>query len=221
MTDPVLIKNGAKTDYWKTGHSYMKRRVNEIGAVAGFEKSGHFFFNKPLGRGYDDGLIFALAVCDMLDRNPGKSMADLKNALPKTWGSPTMSPHCADEMKYGVVDEVVKHFEAAQEEGREGRRPADPRSRHRQRRARHGRGRHLGPGARLLEQAGAGGGGREPGLGSAHARHVQGGRRACCARTRKWEYNQTILRRRFIHRHDGYGSWARERSRPSSTAPRP
>ena len=110
MTDPVLIANGAKTDYWKTGHSYMKRRVNEIGAVAGFEKSGHFFFNKPLGRGYDDGLIFALAVCDMLDRNPGKSMADLKNALPKTWSSPTMSPHCADETKYGVVDKVVGAF---------------------------------------------------------------------------------------------------------------
>jgi phosphomannomutase / phosphoglucomutase len=117
MTDPVLIKNGAKTDYWKTGHSYMKRRVNEIGAIAGFEKSGHFFFNKPLGRGYDDGLIFALAVCDMLDRNPGKSMADLKNALPKTWSSPTMSPHCADEEKYGVVDAVVKHFEAEQKKG--------------------------------------------------------------------------------------------------------
>ena len=68
-----------------------------------------------MGRGYDDGLIFALAVCDMLDRNPGKSMADLKNALPKTWSSPTMSPHCADETKYGVVDQVVKHFEAAKQ----------------------------------------------------------------------------------------------------------
>jgi phosphomannomutase/phosphoglucomutase len=117
MTDPVLQKNGAKTDYWKTGHSYMKRRVNEIGAMAGFEKSGHFFFNKPLGRGYDDGLLFALAVCDMLDRNPDKSMADLKNALPKTWGSPTMSPHCDDEKKYGIVDQVVAHFEAAQKKG--------------------------------------------------------------------------------------------------------
>src|SRR6266513_56465 len=113
MTDPVLRKQGAKTDYWKTGHSYIKRRVNEIGAVAGFEKSGHFFFNEPLGRGYDDGLRFALAVCDMLDRNPDKSMADLKNALPKTWSSPTMSPHCPDEVKYRVVDEVVTHFEQA------------------------------------------------------------------------------------------------------------
>jgi phosphomannomutase / phosphoglucomutase len=117
MTDPVLRENGAKTDYWKTGHSYMKRRVNEIGAVAGFEKSGHFFFNPPLGRGYDDGLVFALAVCDMLDRNPGKSMADLKNALPKTWSSPTMSPHCPDEVKYRVVDDVVKHFEQAKARG--------------------------------------------------------------------------------------------------------
>jgi phosphomannomutase/phosphoglucomutase len=116
-TDPQLIKNGAKTDYWKTGHSYMKRRTHELGALAGFEKSGHFFFNKPYGRGYDDGLVSAIAICDMLDRNPGKSMADLKNALPKTWGSPTMSPHCADETKYGIVAEVVKHFEAAKARG--------------------------------------------------------------------------------------------------------
>src|SRR5499427_9460146 len=117
MTDPVLKRNGAKADYWKTGHSYMKRRVNEIGALAGFEKSGHFFFNRPLGRGYDDGLLFALAVCDMLDRNPGKKMSDLKNALPKTWSSPTMAPHCADEIKYRVVDDVVKHFEAVKAKG--------------------------------------------------------------------------------------------------------
>jgi phosphomannomutase / phosphoglucomutase len=116
-TDPVLQHNGAVVDYWKTGHSYMKRRTHEIGALAGFEKSGHFFFNKPFGRGYDDGLVSALAICDMLDRNPGKTMSDLKHALPKTWQSPTMSPHCADETKYGVVDEVVKHFEAAKANG--------------------------------------------------------------------------------------------------------
>jgi phosphomannomutase/phosphoglucomutase len=117
LTDPVLKANGVKVDYWKTGHSYIKRRVNELGAVAGFEKSGHFFFNKPFGRGYDDGMIFGLAVCDMLDRNPEKSMADLRRALPKTWGSPTMSPHCDDEKKYAVVDAVVKHFETAKADG--------------------------------------------------------------------------------------------------------
>jgi phosphomannomutase / phosphoglucomutase len=117
MTDPVLAKNGVKADYWKTGHSYMKRRTHELGALAGFEKSGHYFFNKPYGRGYDDGLVSALAICDMLDRNPGKKLSELKNALPKTWGSPTMAPHCADEVKYRVVDDVVKHFEAAKQKG--------------------------------------------------------------------------------------------------------
>ena len=117
VTDPVLQKNGVKADYWKTGHSYMKRRTNELSALAGFEKSGHYFFNKPFGRGYDDGLVSALAICDMLDRNPGKSMSQLKNALPKTWGSPTMAPHCDDEKKYGVVDAVTKHFVAAKAKG--------------------------------------------------------------------------------------------------------
>ena len=56
LTDPVLKANGVKTDYWKTGHSYIKRRVTDLKALAGFEKSGHFFFNAPIGRGYDDGM---------------------------------------------------------------------------------------------------------------------------------------------------------------------
>jgi phosphomannomutase/phosphoglucomutase len=118
MTDPVLIANGVKADYWKTGHSYMKRRVNESGALAGFEKSGHYFFNRPVGRGYDDGLVSAIAILDMLDRNPGRKLSELKRALPKTWSSPTMSPHCADEAKYGVVTAVVKHFEEVAAAGR-------------------------------------------------------------------------------------------------------
>lgn len=117
MTDPVLQENGAKALYWKTGHSYMKRYTFEQKALVGFEKSGHFFFQPPLGRGYDDGLVAALAVCDMLDRAGEKSMADLKRALPKTYQSPTMSPHCDDEAKYGVVDQVVAQYEAAEKAG--------------------------------------------------------------------------------------------------------
>ncbi len=117
MTDPVLQANGATTDYWKTGHSYIKRRANELNALVGFEKSGHYFFNAPIGRGYDDGLVSAIAVCQMLDRNPSKSMADLRDDLPKTWGSPTMSPHCPDDKKYGVVDEVTGIYKDAEARG--------------------------------------------------------------------------------------------------------
>ena len=117
LTDPVLKQNGVKVDFWKTGHSYIKRRSAELKAVAGFEKSGHFFFGPPFGRGYDDGLLSAIAVCEMLDRNPDKKMSDLRLALPQTWQSPTMSPHCDDEKKYGIVEKIVKHFEAAKAKG--------------------------------------------------------------------------------------------------------
>ena len=116
-TDPVLKANGAVTDYYKTGHSYIKRRVTELNAIVGFEKSGHYFFNAPIGRGYDDGLVSAIAILDMLDRNPGKTMADLRRDLPKTWGSPTMSPHCDDEIKYGIVDKVIARFQDMKAKG--------------------------------------------------------------------------------------------------------
>lgn len=116
-SDPVLKDLNVTTDYWKTGHSYIKRRVNELNALAGFEKSGHFFLNAPIGRGYDDGVQTAIVVCQMLDRQADKSMAQLREALPKTWSSPTMSPKCADETKYDVVEEVTAHFKSLQENG--------------------------------------------------------------------------------------------------------
>jgi phosphomannomutase/phosphoglucomutase len=116
-TDPVLAEHGAKAIYWKTGHSYIKRKTAETGALAGFEKSGHFFFNPPLGRGYDCGLTAAAAILAMLDRNHGQRLSALRQSLPVAFTSLTMSPHCADEAKYGVVTEVVAAYEALAAEG--------------------------------------------------------------------------------------------------------
>jgi phosphomannomutase/phosphoglucomutase len=116
-TDPVLKANRAKTDYYKTGHSYIKARTTELDAVAGFEKSGHFFFRAPYGLGYDDGLVSAIMVCEMLDHAGDKTMADLYDDLPMTYGSPTMSPFCRDEEKYAVVDKVVDYFRAQAKAG--------------------------------------------------------------------------------------------------------
>jgi phosphomannomutase/phosphoglucomutase len=118
-TDEVLKANGASTLYWKTGHSYIKRKTAEIGALAGFEKSGHFFFAEPLGYGYDDGLVAAAMVLAMLERNPGKTLSDLKKALPVAFTSPTMSPHCADEGKYKVVEQVTADYQALADAGGE------------------------------------------------------------------------------------------------------
>ncbi|MGA8363379.1 MAG: hypothetical protein WB709_02545, partial [Solirubrobacteraceae bacterium] len=116
--DPILKKNGATTDYWITGHSYMKRRCKEIGALCGFEKSGHYYLCDPLGRGYDDGIVAGIAVLEMLDRaGPNARMSDLVASLPKTWGSPTMAPFCPDDKKYAVVDAMVKEYQDAQKNG--------------------------------------------------------------------------------------------------------
>ncbi|WP_430450198.1 phosphomannomutase/phosphoglucomutase [Rhodophyticola sp.] len=111
-SDPELRKHGAKADYWKTGHSHMKRRVHELGALAGFEKSGHYFLAEPIGRGYDCGMRVAVEICKLMDRNPEMSMADLRRALPVTYATPTMSPHCADTEKYQVLDRLVEKLVA-------------------------------------------------------------------------------------------------------------
>jgi phosphomannomutase/phosphoglucomutase len=116
-SDPELQKYGAKADYWKTGHSHMKRRVKEIGALAGFEKSGHYFLAEPIGRGYDCGLRVAVEICKLLDRNPDKSMSDLRRALPQTWATPTMSPYCADTEKYQVLERLVARLVQLHKDG--------------------------------------------------------------------------------------------------------
>ena len=104
--DNILLKNSCRTIYWKTGHSHIKRKVNNEKALAGFEKSGHFFFNKPIGYGYDDGINSAIQICHLLN-NENKKISSIVNDLPKTFQSPTMAPFCKDEEKYEVVEDLV------------------------------------------------------------------------------------------------------------------
>ena len=108
--DKVLVENNCDTIYWKTGHSHIKRKVNTEKALAGFEKSGHFFFNQPLGYGYDDGINSAIQVCHLLN-NQNKEMSEIIDELPRTYQSPTMAPFCKDEEKYQVVEALVKQVE--------------------------------------------------------------------------------------------------------------
>ena len=108
--DKVLLENNCKTIYWKTGHSHIKRKVNTEKALAGFEKSGHFFFNKPLGFGYDDGINSAIQVCHLLD-NQNKMISEIIKELPNTFQTPTMAPFCKDEEKYEVVGKLIKKVE--------------------------------------------------------------------------------------------------------------
>jgi len=113
--DKILLENQCKTIYWKTGHSHIKRKVYLEKALAGFEKSGHFFFNQPLGYGYDDGVNSAIQICHLLD-NQNKKISEIINELPKTFQSPTMAPFCKDEEKYEVVDEIIKRIQQLKKE---------------------------------------------------------------------------------------------------------
>ncbi len=114
--DKILSKNGCETIYWKTGHSHIKRKVNKEKALAGFEKSGHFFFNQPLGYGYDDGINSAIQVCHLIvDQN--KRMSEIIKSLPLTYQTPTMAPYCKDEEKYKVVDKMVKEVKKLKDKG--------------------------------------------------------------------------------------------------------
>ena len=109
--DKILLENNCETIYWKTGHSHIKRKVNEVKALAGFEKSGHFFFNKPLGLGYDDGINSAIQVCYLID-NQNKKISDLIKEIPVTYQTPTMAPYCRDEEKYEVVETLVTRIKS-------------------------------------------------------------------------------------------------------------
>ena len=60
--------------------------------------------------GYDDGILSAIQVCKLLDKNSPKKISDLTSELPTTYQSPTMAPYCSDKEKYKVVDIMIKKF---------------------------------------------------------------------------------------------------------------
>ena len=99
-------------------HLACQRRGGPLGALAGFEKSGHYFLAAPLGRGYDCGMRVAVEICKLMDRNADKSMSDLRKALPKTWSTPTMSPYAADTEKYDILERLVGKLVGMHEAGK-------------------------------------------------------------------------------------------------------
>lgn len=96
----------------KTGHSYVKAKVRDSAALAGFERSGHFFFPPPLGRGYDDACVAALAllwaVCSERQTHPSVQISTILARLPMSFSSPNRQPPVPDDQKYRVVDQLSK-----------------------------------------------------------------------------------------------------------------
>jgi phosphomannomutase/phosphoglucomutase len=111
LYNELIVKQGlGDVLWWKTGHSYIKAKVLDENALAGFERSGHFFFNPPYGRGYDDANLSALLFCNFLS-DQDASVQDILRELPKTYQSPNMQPRCDDTEKYKVVERFTKTYQ--------------------------------------------------------------------------------------------------------------
>lgn len=91
---------------WKTGHALLKAKLAETpeAPLAG-EMSGHIFFRENY-YGFDDALYASLRLLDILSRT-GKSLEELREAIPTYPSTPEIRVGCPDERKFAVVDNLV------------------------------------------------------------------------------------------------------------------
>lgn len=100
--------NGGVPIMWKTGHSLIKAKMKESGAVLAGEMSGHMFFADRY-YGYDDAIYATLRLVEIINRSQGKSLKELLTGLPEVVSTPEIRFDCPDEIKFKVV-EKVKEF---------------------------------------------------------------------------------------------------------------
>lgn len=106
-----ILKAGGKPVLWKTGHSYIKEKLHELGAPLAGEMSGHIFFGRPDYYGFDDAIFTALKMIELLSRSQ-KTFSQLVAEIPNYVSTPTLQANCKDELKYNIVAELVNAFKA-------------------------------------------------------------------------------------------------------------
>jgi phosphomannomutase/phosphoglucomutase len=103
-----IAKHGGKPIIWKTGHSLIKTKMKETGALLAGEMSGHLFFADRYF-GYDDAIYAALRLLEILAKDPRPLSAMLAD-VPKTFTTPELRVDCPDAIKFDVVAAVTKHY---------------------------------------------------------------------------------------------------------------
>ena len=88
----------------ETGHSLIKAKMAETGALLSGEMSGHIFFADRYF-GYDDALYAAIRLLACLSQRED-SLADIRRSLPQPLNTPELRFPCSEERKFVVVDEV-------------------------------------------------------------------------------------------------------------------
>ncbi len=103
-----IAKHGGKPILWKTGHSLIKTKMKETGALLAGEMSGHLFFADRYF-GYDDAIYASLRLLEILIED-GRSIGEMLADVPKTSVTPELRVDCPDELKFDVVRAVTEHF---------------------------------------------------------------------------------------------------------------
>lgn len=104
VVEETIIKNGGEPFMWRTGHSFLKKKNQEVKAAFIGELSGHFFFSKDFYN-HDDGLYSALRLLSYLSRSK-QSLAEAVADLPKYISSAEIKIGCADDKKVALVEKI-------------------------------------------------------------------------------------------------------------------
>jgi phosphomannomutase/phosphoglucomutase len=100
-----ILAHGGRPLMWKTGHSLLKAKLNETGALLAGEMSGHFFF-KERWYGFDDGLYACARLLELLSFEPGGS-AEMFSVLPESVSTPEMNMVTAEGENFRLVEQLV------------------------------------------------------------------------------------------------------------------
>ena len=106
----MLRRAGLEPIMWKTGHSFIKQKMKEIGAPLAGEMSGHVFFGGDW-YGFDDALFAAARLLAYVAREGGP-LSRLLADVPRTIATPELRVDCPDERKFDVVRRAAEHFAA-------------------------------------------------------------------------------------------------------------
>jgi phosphomannomutase/phosphoglucomutase len=103
-----IAKHGGRPILWKTGHSLIKTKMKEEGALLAGEMSGHLFFADRY-YGYDDAIYASLRLIEILARDP-RSITEMLSDVPQTFSTPEIRVDCPDAIKFDVVGAVRNHY---------------------------------------------------------------------------------------------------------------
>jgi phosphomannomutase/phosphoglucomutase len=103
-----IAQKGGKPIMWKAGHSLLKAKMRETGALLGGEMSGHMFFADGY-YGYDDAIYASCRMLDILGKT-GKEISELLADLPPSYTTPEIRIDCPDKLKFRIAEKVRDHF---------------------------------------------------------------------------------------------------------------